>query len=91
MKPPPNNKYEKMIKEQQHQFKLDILEQFCNSVQMALVDPDEEGVLSESVKGRNLQYKKLELNKQFGVMILHFVDQNDVQQTFRLALELKRA
>lgn len=86
-----SNKFEKMIKEQEHQFKLDILEQFCESVHEALVVPDEEGPWHEHVGGKKLQFKRVELVKSFGIIHLHYVDETNQEKLLRLSLELKKA
>lgn len=87
----PGNKFEKMVKEQEHQFKLDTLEQFCESVHEALVVPDEEGPWHELVRGRKLQFKRVELVKSFGVLHLHYIDEAAPGKVLRLSLELKKS
>ena len=84
-------KFEKMVKEQEHAFKLDILEQFCLTVHEALVVPDEQGLIVEDVRGRKLQFDRIEVSKAFGVVHLHYSDQTNSDKKFRLSLELKRA
>lgn len=87
----PNNKYEKMVKEQAHAFKLDIMEQFCKTVHEALVEPDEDGLIVENVRDRELFFTKIEYNKTFGIFHLHYKDRNNSESTYRLSFELKRA
>lgn len=90
-----SNKFEKMVKEQQHQFKLDLLEQVCNSMDVVFgpcpEDQEDPKPWSEEVKGRKIQFKKLEFSKQFGIIHLHFLDEDDKEQSYRLSLELKKA
>ena len=91
MKSPPTNKFEKMLKEQQHQFKLDLFEQLCESMRTVFEDCEEDEPWFEIVGDKKFQFKKLEYNKMFGVAHLHYLDKDDPAKTFRISLEMKRA
>lgn len=88
------SKFDKMVKEQQHQFKLKLLEQICLSLEMVFGENKEDEVDSkawiEEFDKKQLSFKKIEFSKQFGIVHLHYVDENNKDQNYRLSLELKR-
>lgn len=88
----PTNKFEKLLKEQQHQSKLDLLEQVCESIKMVFEDCKEDPEPWCEVAGsKEFRFKKLEFIKGFGVIHLHYCEKDNPERTVRLSLELKRA
>lgn len=92
---PKNNKFEKMVKDQQHLKKIELLEQVCQSIELVFgaskEDPEEPQPWVEEIEAHKFQFKKIEFVKQFGVVNLYYVNEDNKEQSYRLSLELKRS